>query len=237
MFFELCRPTCSATVSSTGTYPSAVGVPKGSLGRIRVGQQVACTARWGGKVSRGKALLESEELIFRGDFRLKIPFQQMKSVSAAKGELHVQFPEGTVSFHLGPQADVWAQKILHPKSFLDKLGVKAGAEVCVLGIRDAEFRRQLGERISKFAGKRPRKNSDLIFFAAEQTGDVARLKGLAHYLKKNGAVWVVYPKGQPHITEADVMAAGKNAGLVDVKVVSFSAAHTALKLVIPVFRR
>ncbi len=33
------------------------------------------------------------------------------------------------------------------------------------------------------------------------------------------------------------MAAAKKAGLVDVKVVSFSATHTALKLVIPVARR
>jgi hypothetical protein len=48
---------------------------------------------------------------------------------------------------------------------------------------------------------------------------------------------VVYPKGQKHITEAGVFAAGKQAGLVDVKVASFSATHTALKFVIPVDRR
>ena len=33
------------------------------------------------------------------------------------------------------------------------------------------------------------------------------------------------------------MAASKKAGLVDVKVASFSPTHTALKLVIPVSRR
>jgi hypothetical protein len=45
---------------------------------------------------------------------------------------------------------------------------------------------------------------------------------------------VVRPKGRPEISEAAVMAAGKAAGLVDVKVVSLSATHTAEKLVIPV---
>ena len=56
-------------------------------------------------------------------------------------------------------------------------------------------------------------------------------------MKKTGALWVVYPKGQKHIAQNDVMAAAKSAGLVDVKVVSFSDTHTALKLMIPISRR
>jgi hypothetical protein len=53
-------------------------------------------------------------------------------------------------------------------------------------------------------------------------------------LKPNGALWVIRPKGRPAISERAVMAAGKAAGLVDVKVVSFSPTHTAEKFVIPV---
>jgi len=56
-----------------------------------MGQEAVCTARFGAKISRGKALLESEALIFRGDFRLAIPFGAIESVSAAKGLLHVEF--------------------------------------------------------------------------------------------------------------------------------------------------
>jgi hypothetical protein len=56
-------------------------------------------------------------------------------------------------------------------------------------------------------------------------------------LKPAGALWVVRPKGRREITESDVMAAGKAAGLVDVKVVSFSDTHTAEKFVIPVAQR
>jgi len=50
-------------------------------------------------------------------------------------------------------------------------------------------------------------------------------------------MWIVYPKGQKHITEEDVLGAGRKAGLVDVKVVGFSATHTALKFVVPVSSR
>jgi hypothetical protein len=106
-----------------------------------------------------------------------------------------------------------------------------------LGLRDSSFRQDLVERTIAVAGAKLKKDSDFIFFAAEAKAELKRLKELARFLKKSGAVWVVYPKGQPHITQADVMAAAKQAGLVDVKVASFSATHTALKLVIPVSRR
>jgi hypothetical protein len=56
-------------------------------------------------------------------------------------------------------------------------------------------------------------------------------------IKPNGAIWVVYPKGQKHIREIDVMAAGKSAGLTDNKVCRFSETHKALRLVIPLARR
>jgi hypothetical protein len=64
-----------------------------------------------------------------------------------------------------------------------------------------------------------------------------RLKSLTPFLKNTGAIWVVYPKGQTHIREIDVILAGKASGLVDNKVVRFSETHTALRLVIPVAQR
>ena len=53
----------------------------------------------------------------------------------------------------------------------------------------------------------------------------------------NGALWIIRPKGRPEISERSTMAAGKAAGLVDVKVVGFSATHTAEKFVIPLAAR
>ncbi len=211
-----------------------------------MGLEARCAVRFQGKTSQGKALLESAALIFRGDapaadtkkkFRLAIPFRDMKSVKAANGKLRVGFAEGAAVFDLGAKAEIWAHKILHPKSLLDKLGVKPGSVVSVLGVEDANFRRQLSEREAEISEGMPRKDSDILFFAAEQAADLERLRSVVPYLKKSGAIWVVYPKGQKRITQNDVMAASKKAGLVDVKVASFSATRTALKLVIPVARR
>jgi hypothetical protein len=202
-----------------------------------VGQESNCTARFQGKSAKGKALLESEELLFRGDFRLKIAFRSMRSVKAAGGELHIEFSDGKAVFELGPHAQKWAEKILHPKSLLDKLGVTPGNVVSVVGVDDESFLKQLRERTDELAKGKPRNDSDWIFLGAESKADFTQIRPLAKSLKKTGGLWIVYPKGQKHITENDVLAAGKMAGLVDVKVARFSATHTALKFVVPVSRR
>jgi hypothetical protein len=124
------------------------------------------------------------------------------------------------------------------RSLLDKLGVKPGQRVSILGIVGAEFLEQLGERVGEFSNGRPLAGSDLIFFDAEEKKDLARLKPLAAAIRKDGAIWVAYPKGRADtIREMDVIAAGKAAGLVDNKVCRFSDTHTALRFVIPLAKR
>ena len=203
-----------------------------------MGQEATCKLTFGKKVTAGKARLESEELLFRGsDLRLKIPFRQMSAVEARDGWLRVNFAEGAAAFELGGQAAKWAEKIKNPKSLVDKLGVKAGMRVCLVGVAGKGFRSELLSRTADLAETKAAQGSDIIFLGAEQPADLDRLGELQPALKSNGAIWVVYPKGQKHITENGVLAAGKRAGLVDVKVASFSPTHTALKFVIPVERR
>ena len=64
-----------------------------------------------------------------------------------------------------------------------------------------------------------------------------RVKKVVPSLASNGALWIVYPKGRKEITELQVLNAGRATGLVDIKVVSYSATHTALKFVLPKAKR
>jgi hypothetical protein len=130
-----------------------------------------------------------------------------------------------------------AERDYSHRALMDKLGVKPGQRVAVLGIMEADFLRELTGRISGFSRETPRGDADLIFYRAENPADLALLKALPGAIRKGGAVWVVYPKGQKHIREADVLAAGKAAGFTDNKVARFSDTHTALRFVIPVARR
>lgn len=120
---------------------------------------------------------------------------------------------------------------------IDKLGVKAGQSVAVLGVESAEFLTDLTARVPEYSRGKRIADADLVFFSAEARGDLSQMDSLAGSIQKTGAIWVVYPKGQPHIREIDVIQAGKAAGLTDNKVCSFSSTHTALRFVIPVAKR
>ncbi len=202
-----------------------------------MGNDVKCKVRFGKQQSEGKALLETNEIFFRGDFRLKIPFAAIKSVKAVDGELRVQAPEGPAIFHLGAAAEKWRKKILHPKSRIEKLGVKVGAKVSLLGNFDPEFLSELGELTKPVSTGIASANSDWIFLAADSKAELAAASKIAKSMQGAAALWIVYPKGQKQLTENDVLAAGRKAGLKDVKVVAFSATHTALKFVIPLSKR
>ena len=78
---------------------------------------------------------------------------------------------------------------------------------------------------------------DTIFFASDSLKTLSAVTKIAKSLKGATALWIVYPKGQKTVTENDVIAAGRKAGLKDVKVVGFSATHTALKFVLPLAAR
>ena len=202
-----------------------------------MGQEATCTARFEKQTSAGKALLETDFVLFRGDFRVKIPFRGMKSVKT-KGEwLEIRSTEGALDLELGAKAAAkWQDKILHPPSRIDKLGVKGGQRVVILGIKDSAFASEIAARGADLS-KRVGPAADLIFFGAEKKGDLAQLAALEASLQPNGGIWIVYPKGVKSVTEGDVIAAVRAAGLVDTKVCAFSATLTAIKAVIPVARR
>jgi hypothetical protein len=202
-----------------------------------MGNEMTCKIQFGKQQSEGKALLETSEILFRGDFRLKIPFSTIKSAKAVDGELHLQTAEGLAVFHLGAAAEKWSDKILHPKSRIEKLGVKPGARVSFFGAFDAEFLAEISALTKSATKGKVGTDAEWIFFAAPSKEELGALPKISKSMKSAAALWIVYPKGQKQITENDVIAAGRKAGLKDVKVVGFSPTHTALKFVIPLSRR
>jgi len=202
-----------------------------------MGRELQCKVRSGGKQSVGKALLETSEIVFRGEPRLKIPLASLKSVVAKGGELHLEWPDNSAVFELGEQAEKWAHAILHPKSVAEKLGVKPGSRISLFRLPSPELLKDARKSAADFAEDKPIKDSDVIFFGAETTSDLTRVRKLVSSLAGSGALWIVYPKRRKEITELQVLTAGREAGLLDIKVVGYSATHTALKFVRPKAKR
>ena len=201
-----------------------------------MGQELACSVLSNGKLHRGKALLESNEILFRGDLRLKIPLTSIEKMEAAAGKLRVRTKDAFYVFDLGPKAEKWRDRITNPKSLLDKLGVKPGDSVSLQGSFSADFLVDLKQRGAVITHEKSPAPS-WIFLAADSLADLAGVKSAASSLRNCAALWIVYPKGQKPITEHDVRGAGLRCGLTDVKVASFSSTHTALKFVIPIANR
>ena len=117
------------------------------------------------------------------------------------------------------------------RPLLDKLGVKPGHRVALIGAFDADFVEHLRARGASVS-RRIVRDADQIYLAASNNADLGKIASLRTSMRKDGSFWVVRPKGvKTAVTEAATRQAGLDAGLVDVKVVSFSPTHSAAKYV------
>jgi len=195
-----------------------------------MGDELACEVRKGRRRFTAKVLLETDEVIVRGPDGFRLPFTAITAADVVGGALSLRTAEGPIALALGDRAERWQEKIRAPKGLLDKLGAKPALRVQLVGKLPSAFRAELAERgVNLVRGAR----CDLIFLAVESRLSLEQLPQLKGRLAPNGALWVVRPKGSDAITEREVFAAGKAAGLVATKVVRFSETHTADKFVIP----
>ncbi len=173
----------------------------------------------------GRLLWEAPKLIFRGARRRVFEGEVLKGIAAEAGDLVLA---GGGRFALGEaQAGKWAHAIANPPGRLDKLGVKPGMRVAVLGLDDADFAAELATRappVNDLSGL------DILIYGADDPEALARIGALTPALAERGALWIVSLKGRLlKVNDVEVMAAAKAVGLVDNKVCSFSDTRTALR--------
>ncbi|UTP38426.1 DUF3052 domain-containing protein [Phenylobacterium sp. LH3H17] len=191
-----------------------------------MGKDAQVEARFADGPDSGRLQYEPPRLLFRGAQRRVYQGDDLKGVRAEAGDLVLA--DGS-RFSLGEKAAAnWAQAMLNPKGRLDKLGVKPGMRVAVLNLADDALAAELAElgveSAEDLAGL------DILFYAADSAGELARLGDLVPTLADKGAIWVVSRKGKAAaVKDVEVMAAAKAVGLVDNKVVGFSETLTALR--------
>ena len=199
--------------------------------------EAQCSVRMGRKVSAGTAQLEGENLIFRGDFRLTIPFDRMREVSV-EGDTLVVTADEEVRFELGaPVAGRWMRLIKQPRGLFEKLEVGPQSRVAVVDVNDSLFVTALRERTASVSEGRVPEGAATILFGAETRDALRRLPLLRARLVDTGVLWVVRPKASKSVSENDLLEAAREAGLVETKSVAFSRTHTAHKLAVPVEMR
>jgi hypothetical protein len=198
-----------------------------------MGAEARTTLKIGRQSYEGTALLEIDELRFRGDTRLRIALRDVTSVTAENGALRIEHANGVASFQLGDAAEAWAAKIRSPRTLADKLGVKRGMQVAVIGVDDESVLAELVDKGADLVRERVPKDVPIVLFRIVRASQLAMLASMSTHIARNGAIWVVHPRGDAAVADTVIFAAARDAGLTYTKVVRFSERDTAEKLVIP----
>jgi hypothetical protein len=198
-----------------------------------VGAEAKSTLRIGRQSFDGTALLEADELRFRGGTRLRIALRDVSGVSATNGTLRVEHANGVASFILGDVAESWAEKIRSPRTLSDKLGVTRGMQVAVIDVDDQQVLDDLSAKGADLVVGSVPQDVPMVLFRIVRPSQLVALAPMTSRIARNGAIWVVHPRGDASVADSVIFSAARDAGLTYTKVVRFSESDTAEKLVIP----
>ncbi len=193
-----------------------------------MGRESECICTWGTETATVKALLESTELLLRGQMRRRIAFKDMSQVQAQGATL--RFTASGIPVQMKFPAEIaaaWAKRINSPPSLATKLGITATTGVFIWGeVCTEELREALA------TGRTAPSHDCGLTVASVATNE--ELAAVLHFvlvtMKSSVPLWIVYPKGRGHpISEAVVRDLARTQGFMDTKVASVSPTHTALR--------
>jgi hypothetical protein len=134
-----------------------------------------------------------------------------------------------------------AEKSYAHRDVVDKLGIKPGMRVRILGSVPSELADRVRKiedvEIVKDEGEEP---AHVVLFALLELSDAKpALARLRKGIVPEGAIWVLTrKKGQPnHIRQESLIPLGKAVGLVDNKVAGVDEETSAIRFVIPLAQR
>jgi hypothetical protein len=176
-----------------------------------------------------KVLLESQEVIFRGALRRRLPISRLTAVTAAADRLRFTHSGETYELTLGePTAARWAKKILAPPPTLAaKLGVSPERPAIVIG---AVTDPVLAEAVQGATAERAAGDEREPVVAIAEVDDLAQLDAVLTILPAGLPIWVVHRKGADvAFGENAIRAEMRGRGYVDTKVSAVSHSRTATR--------
>jgi hypothetical protein len=190
-------------------------------GAAAMGLEARCLCRWQGGAGEVKALLETHELILRGDFKRRYALVAMADVSVVGEDLRFTSGGEGVALALGAaRAGRWAKKIGEPPpSLAKKLGVGPSSRALVIGqVSSAALQEALAGGTAA--------STDEARLSLAVVADAAALECAlrAHATMPRGIpIWIVHGKGpRAPFGEGPVRRLMREAGYRDTKVSAVS---------------
>jgi hypothetical protein len=193
-----------------------------------MGLEAKCRCRCSGGSGEVKALLETHELILRGDVKRHFPIAELSDLRASGGDLHFRHSADEFVLELGvDQARRWAKKIAAPPpSLAKKLGVSSTSKVMLIGpLRDGVLQEALKDAIAT------RKEEARLSLAVVRNAQALEKALSRHESAAVGTpIWIVYEKGpKAAFGEGAVRSFMRGAGYRDNKVSAVSDTLTAVR--------
>ncbi|MBP6014617.1 MAG: DUF3052 domain-containing protein [Alphaproteobacteria bacterium] len=178
-----------------------------------------------------RAHLDSLALQLSGAKKLSVALADVRTAVASGDLLKVETTTTKFTLALGArEAAAWAKKILNPPSLADKLGIKPGVTVAIVGERIAEIDDATpdAKHIASLAkAKTVLAGANVVCLALTAEKDIAVA---AKMLGEKTALWLVYRKGTKPNGD-DIIMQARKAGLKDTKVARISETHAALRFI------
>jgi len=138
-----------------------------------------------------------------------------------------------------PESEVERRARYAAKDVTDKLGIRAGQRVRIVGKGDRALLTKVRAKIGRrFVGERTR--AEIILYGPASPDEITpMLKKLKDQIEPNGGIWVIGAKRgreadshAPYLPDSVLIPLGLAAGLVDNKVCSVSDHESAMRFVI-----
>ena len=201
-----------------------------------MGREAICQCRWAGVEAAVKVLLESGELILRGEIRKRIRFADICGLTVAGEDLRFSVGGDAVSISLGSKtAATWATAIAAPPTLAKKLGITSGTRARVIGdVDDAALEQALAEAHRSTPGAGANEAANLIVARIDTMESLqAALRQTRAQRERGVPIWIIYPKGKGHdVSESSIRNLLREVGMIDTKVASVSARLSAQRFIL-----
>ncbi|NJM84680.1 MAG: hypothetical protein HC844_21605 [Tabrizicola sp.] len=191
-----------------------------------MGQEAEGALRFRGAEGAGRILVESAEVILRGEIRARVPRAAVHGVRVEGDDLVLETAEGPLVATIGETRAAALQQALlkPPRSLAQKLGIDASVRAgCLWPVTDPVLQEALAGRVAPVVAA--------AVLVAEVL-DSAALARLVDALPDLAArpVWCVNAKGRnPVLPEARIREAMRAAGWIDSKTTAVSDAVSATR--------
>jgi hypothetical protein len=187
-----------------------------------MGREAKAPVTHNGATAEARVHLDSDMLTIGPPVRARLA---LSGITAKAGVQGLTLNAGSERYLIAmseKEAGAWAKAIANPPTLADKLGIKPGVTLALIGtLPDEIVALAKGAVVAKGAA---------LTLAAVCSLDVKALVKIAKTLPEKGAVWLIYEKG---VVKGDALIfAAREAGLKDTKVAKISDTHTGLRFIV-----